>query len=195
MARATVEKKSYLYLGDVGDNAEAREHVTIYRVEEPVTSGKQTIDQFETYTLTYPDKAHNCETIFVTSNGDIWLVTKNEGGNSKVFTVAKPEKSGTYKWRLVGTLSIDTFGIGGKLVTGGDVSPDNKHVVLRTYSAALEFDVPKNFEDWIKAEPRPIRTALETQGEAICYSRDGSALLTTSEFAPCPVSLMALARN
>lgn len=195
MAQATVDGKSYLYLGDVGDNAEKRENITVYRVEEPTTTGKQTLEKFDTYTITYPDKPHNCETIFVTANGDIWIVTKNTGGNSIVFMLPKPKASGKYELMQIATLAIDTFGIGGKQLTGGDVSPDGKYVVLRTYSAALEYTVPQKFAEWPKSKPRPIRTALETQGEAICYSKDGQALLTTSEFAPCPVSLMALAKK
>ena len=39
MASATVNGKPYLYFGDVGDNAESRSDVTIYRVPEPTTAG------------------------------------------------------------------------------------------------------------------------------------------------------------
>src|SRR5690349_7814313 len=183
MARATVDGKSYLYFGDVGDNAEDRKNITVYRVEEPTTSGKQSIDKFETYTLTYPDGAHNCEAMFVTSSGDVWLVTKNPGGNSIAFVLLKPKGTGAYVLKHVANLAIDTGGSGGK------------YVVLRTYSAALEYTAPKVFSEWTKSAPSPIRTALEIQGEAIAYSKDGQALVTTSEFAPCPVSLMPLSRN
>lgn len=32
------QKVSYLYLGDIGDNLSARDHVTVYRVPEPTTA-------------------------------------------------------------------------------------------------------------------------------------------------------------
>jgi len=195
MARATVDGTSYLYLADVGDNAERRETVTIYRVEEPTTDGTQTIEKYQTYALKYPDRPHNCEALFVTSNGDMWVVTKNAGGVSKVFVQKKPAASGAYTFLHVADIEIDTGGFGGKLVTAADVSPDGKYVVLRTYSAALEFAAPAKFADWTKSKPTAIRLALEIQGEAITYSKDGLALVTTSEFAPCPVSLVALIRN
>ncbi len=195
MARATLGQASYLYLGDVGDNAEKRESIVVYRTQEPTEAGKRSITSFETYTIKYPDKPHNCEALFVTSAGDIWVVTKNPGGISKAFVLRKPPKSGSYTFKHVADIKVDTGGFGGKLVTGGDVSPDGKYVAIRTYSAALEFEVPNKFDDWTKSVPTPIRLPLETQGEAIGYSKDGSSLVTTSEFAPCPVSVIPLARN
>jgi hypothetical protein len=195
MARAMVDGKSFLYFGDFGDNAEHRKSVTIYRAEEPTQTGSVELTKFDTYTVTYPDGAHNCEALFVRSNGDIWVVTKNPGGNSEVFALAKPKATGSYSFEKVANLAIDTGGIGGKYVTGADISPDGKFVVVRTYSAALEFRVPQKFEDWVKASPTPIRTALEVQGEAIAYAKDGLSLVTTSEHAPCPVSLMPLSKN
>ncbi len=192
MAAATVDGKSYLYFGDVGDNDEARESVVIHRVPEPTTTGTQTLTDFESYTVKYPDGAHNCEAVFVTKSGDVWVVTKNIGGNSIVFMLSKPKGKGSYTFRRIADISIDTGGLGGKYVTGGAVSPDEKFVVLRTYSAALEYAVPAKFEDWTKSEPVSIRTALEQQGESICYSKNGKALVTTSEYAPCPVSIVQL---
>jgi hypothetical protein len=192
MASAQVDGRSYLYFGDVGDNAEHRKEVVVHRVEEPKGVGETRITAIETYTVTYPDKAHNCEAMFVTSTGDVWVVTKNAGGNAKVFVLPRPPKSGRYAFRHVGDVFVDTGGFGGKNVTAGDVSPDGRHVVLRTYSGALEFPVPERFEDWIKSPPLAVRTAIEVQGEAVCYSRDGRGLVTTSEGSPCPVSLAAL---
>jgi hypothetical protein len=193
MSAASVEGRCYLYLGDVGDNDEDRENVVVHRVAEPTETGAQTLTEFESYTIKYPDKAHNCEALFVTANGDIWVVTKDIGGNSIVFVLGKPKGTGSYTFRKVADLTIDTGGFGGMFVTGGAVSPDGKHVVLRTYSAALEYEVPEKFEDWTKAKPLTVRTALEQQGEAICYSKSGKGLVTTSEFAPCPVSIVQLA--
>ncbi|MCH7944973.1 MAG: hypothetical protein IIC73_03025 [Armatimonadetes bacterium] len=103
-----------------------------------------------------------------------------------------PKSGENYTLAHVRNLDVDTPGPWGNQVTGADLSPDGKPVVLRTYTAALEYAVPTNFEDWTKNEPTQIRLALEVQGEAICYSKDGTHLITTSERAPCPVSILAL---
>jgi hypothetical protein len=192
MSSAKVDGKDYLYFGDFGDNGEDRESVIIHRVPEPTTTGEVEVTAFESYTLKYPDSPHNCEAMFVTTTGDIWVVTKNVGGNSKVFVLPRPKGTGSFTFKHIGDLTIDTSGFGGKYVTGGAVSPDGKFVVLRTYSAALEFAAPAKFEDWVKSEPQQVRTALEQQGEAICYSKNGKSLITTSEFSPCPVSILQL---
>ena len=192
MASATVDGKPYLYFGDVGDNGEERETVTVYRVPEPTVTGTKTIDSFDTYTLKYPDKAHNCEALFVTKAGDVWVVTKDPGGISKAFVLKAPKSDGAYTLKHVADIEVDTGGMGGKLVTGGDISPDGKFVVLRTYTAAFEYAVPADFDGWTKSEPTFVRTAIELQGEAVCYSKDGRYMVTTSEFSPCPVSVMAL---
>lgn len=192
MASATVGGTSYLYFGDVGDNAERRPHVVVYRVLEPTEPGHHTIEEYETYIVTYPDGPHNCESLFITRSGDIWVVTKHPGGISGVYMLKSPAKSGSYKFRHVADLRIDTGGSGGKYATGAAVSPDEKFVVVRTYTAALEFGVKDSFQDWVKSKPINVRTPLEIQGEAVCYSRDGASLITTSEFAPCSVSLIPL---
>lgn len=89
--------------------------------------------------------------------------------------------------KAVGSVALGNANQASKLVTAGDFSPDGKYLVLRTYLEGFEYDFDAKAE-WWKAPPRRIRLAAEIQGEAIAYSANGSALLTTSEFAPCPVS-------
>ena len=192
MASAVVGGTAYLYLGDIGDNARVRDEIVVHRVKEPTTGGEQKIRNFQTYTLRYPDKAHDCEALFVTAGGDIYLVTKARDGVTGVYTLKAPTSSGTFTLRHVRDIPVNTGGLGGTWVTAGDVSPDGKHVVIRTYTAALEYEVPGNFEEWTNGEPGLIRLPIEVQGEAVCYSKDGKYLLTTSERAPCPVSILAL---
>lgn len=192
MCSARVRGTPWLFLADIGDNARRRKEIVVYQVEEPTEGGNQTITDFYTYTFRYPDKAHDCETIFVTTTGSMYFVTKAREGVTGVYT-QNPTKSGeTYTLVHVRNIPVNTGGRWPLQVTGGDLSPDGKHVVLRTYTAALEYEVPDSFQDWTKDEPTQIRLALEVQGEAICYSKDGNYLLTTSERAPCPVSVLAL---
>jgi hypothetical protein len=192
MASATVKRKSYLYIADCGDNERKRKSISIYKIPEPSGPGVELKD-FETYTITYPDKARDCEAVMVDpSTGDIWLVTKARDKETVAYRLKSPDKSGEYKLEKMGNLTVDTKGFGGTWVTGGDISPDGKHVIVRTYSGALEYDAPTKFADWVTAPPRFIKTAAEQQGEAIAYNRDGTMLITTSEGKPCAVSTMAL---
>lgn len=192
MASARVKGKNYLFFGDIGDNLRKRDHVTVYRVKEPTVGGVNKVAVDETYRFKYPDGAHDCEALFVTSDGAVWLVTKESVGESRVYTARASGTNAIESLALVGKVRTDTRGFGGKLVTGADLSADARHIMLRTYTGALEFAVPKQFRDWVSQPPTRVKTATEKQGEAICYSRDGRSLVTTSEYVPCKVSFMSL---
>lgn len=196
MAVARVGGESWVYLADVGDNGRRREEIFIHRVREPdLEAGNSMIEDVETYTLTYPDGKHDCEAVMVRPGvGDIWLVTKARDGVTRVYVLPKPGGPGSYVLTSVGVLDIDTGGLGGRLVTGGDISPDGRRVALRTYTGAREYAAPSVFDRWLSAVPVVVPIAMERQGEAIGYTWDGSGLVTTSEGSPCPVNWSRRAR-
>jgi len=195
MASTKISGRAMVFLGDIGDNISHRKDVVVYRVVEPTGSGKRDIRADAVYRLTYPDGAHNCEALFVTRDGAIWLIIKSPVGDSNVYVVRSPKNGVTNMLTFVKTIKTDTRGLGGRLVTGADVSPDEKFVVLRTYTGALEFSVGRRFEDWVDAKPSFIALAQERQGEAICYSLDKKSLLTSSEGSPCKVSILSLSKT
>jgi len=191
MASAKLGEKPLLYFADIGDNAEKRSSVQIYVVEEP-TVEKGSLDKVDTFELKYPDGPHNAEAFLVDPrSGDFTIVAKTAKGASKIFRLDRPSKAGSFTLDEVGSVEVGTGMDAAKLITAGDYSPDGKFVVLRSYLSAYEFDVPADGA-WWKAKPRTIKTAAEMQGEAICYSLDGDQLITTSEFAPCPVSIVPI---
>lgn len=188
MAAAKVGGKSYLYLGDIGDNARQRKSIVIYRVPEP-TGASRTLTTFDRYEVTYPDQARDCEALMVhAQTGDIYLVSKAREGVTVAYRLPAPKSSGRFQLTKLGEWQLDTGGLGGKLVTAGDVTPDGKRIALRTYSGIFEYAAPKDFRTWWKQTPLAVTPPQELQGEAICYSRDGQALLTSSEGRPCPIS-------
>ncbi len=192
MASAKIGGKSYLFFGDIGDNAEKRPEIVVYRVPEPLSKAGD-VKADRTYRLTYPDGPHNAEALMVEPlSGDLYIVTKTSKTPSKIFRLRKPGATGAYRLEPLGEIQVGEGLSFGKLVTAGDISPDGKHVVLRTYLGIYEYDAPAKFTDWAKQPPRQIKPNAEIQGEAICYSSDGKSLLTTSEGSPCPVSAARL---
>lgn len=180
--------KSHLYLGDIGDNAEKRKTILIYRFAEPKKlDGEMTVEP-EILELSYPDGPHNAETLLVhPSTGALTIVTKTSSGASGIYQLENVRGAGKYTLKKVGSVEIASFIKEGKLLTGGDYSPDGKFVVLRTYLQGYEYANPVNGE-WWKSKPASIRTALEFQGEAITYSSSGDSILTSTEGKPCAVS-------
>ena len=108
---------SCLYIADIGDNNRARSGITIFRVPEPRADDKATAPA-EAWTMTYPDRAHDAEAIFVTSGGQLFLVSKEDARTTALYRVPSPGGSGG-RLQLVAQLPLDR-------VTGGAASPDRQ---------------------------------------------------------------------
>jgi hypothetical protein len=190
--------KSYLYIGDIGDNSEARAEIIVYRIPEPVitaadaTSTKkkpQLTGPPEIFRLRYPDGKHNAETLLVhPQTGKLYVVTKVLLENPGVYEAAMPLSVVTSNtMKRIGSLEIPSL-LGG-FVTGGSISPDGTRVVLCDYFRAYELVMPPNglsFDAIWKQSFVTIELGRRPQGEAIAYRLDGKALLATSEgrFSP-----------
>ncbi|GAA0585698.1 hypothetical protein GCM10010172_83630 [Paractinoplanes ferrugineus] len=172
-----------LWVADIGDNGSTRETVGLWRL----TAGAKKPQLFR---LTYPDGAHNAEALLVTRAGTPIVVTKSIGAASVYLPVGDLTAGGTTALRAAGSVTVpvtgtsNPFGLPGRLViTGGAVSPDGQHVVLRTYADAFEYAVTGDDVVGALTKGTPTRIALpdEPQGESISYTVDGTALLTVSE--------------
>lgn len=180
----------YLYFGDIGDNLQQRTQIVIHRVAIPkIKSGIVDVDQV--YTCEYPDGAKNAEAMFVNpKSGDIYLITKTSKGPAGIYKLRSPRRSGAFRLSKAGELSIEAAMPEARLITGAAISPDAKRIIVRTYLAAYEYEVPSSFDGWYRKPPVKVTLALTAQGEAICYSNDGKSILTTSEGSPCPVHII-----
>lgn len=195
MASATLKGKAYLYIGDIGDNARKRSSIYVYRIEEPVVgAGNQEVKQYDRYELIYPDGAKDCESLLVTPNGDLQLITKEQDGVSAVYGIPSPPSSGRYSLVRLGTLSFDSPLLLNRLVTGGDMSVDGSLVVVRTYTSAYLFANDSSGK-WFLSKPEQLSLSTERQGEAICFDPINARVLTTSEGTPCPVSYALLPKR
>jgi hypothetical protein len=191
MCSATFSRKNYLYFADIGDNGAVHPSVKIVRVSEPVNT-KTGSTKPEIYTLTYPNGAQNSEAFFVQpGTGTFWLIEKTSAHPSRIYRCVNP-RVGSNVWELMGEISLGGSLAPTKLVTGASVSRDGRYVVVRTYTAAYEYAVGSNFNQWFSVAPTQITTNAEIQGEAICYSTDGMTLLTSSEGSPCPISKISV---
>lgn len=185
--------KSYLYLGDIGDNNEVREEMVVYRVVEPTltaadkTSTKlkpRTTGPAEAIRLRYPDGKHDAETLLVhPTSGNLYVVTKIMLRNASVYVATAPLSAGqVITLKRIGEIKIPSL-LGGVL-TGGSISPDGRRVAFCDYMQGYEAELPagsKNFDDIWKQKITSFNLGQREQGEAITYRSDGKALLATSE--------------
>lgn len=184
MSVTRVAGTNYVFIADVGDNGRVRSNVKIYRFKEPTGPSREVTD-FQTFTVRYDRDKHDCEAIVIDpQNADIYLVTKAALG-SGVFYVKAPMRTGNYTAERLGSLFFNTGGLGGTLVTGGASSPDGKFVALRTYTGVKEYAVTEGFKRWfLSSKAVTFQTAIEQQGEALCYASDGKGIITSSEGKP-----------
>lgn len=190
---------SDLYVGDIGDNDRKRDYVTVYRVAEPLinsddsaTANRQrATEPAEAIRLKYPDGKHDAETLLVHPlTGDLYIITKDFTSSTGVYKLKAP-----FSIASVNTLSrvavISVPNLIGGLITGGDISPDGTKVVLCDYLSGYEITLPvdaKGDFDRIWKEPMAkVELGPRKQGEAVCYSLDGNAILATSEKRPTPL--------
>lgn len=192
-----------VWLADIGDNQAGRDHVTIYRVDEPRVDLARTgaVEESappQTWRLRYPGPATDAESLAVSPAGVPYIVTKSLLGASTVYA-APPEPPdgigtlhpvGTIRFRLTGTPG--PFAPVGQLTaTGADLSHDGRWFVVRSYTDAYLWQVfGGDLRAALRAEPLRIPLPRQPQGEAICL--DGGRLLIASEGVGTPVYAIPL---
>jgi hypothetical protein len=197
--------KPAIFIGDIGDNNSVRKECVVYRVPEPLVDTtkfmqEKTMAVPDRFTYHYPDGPHDCETLMVhPTTREIFVVTKDwsRSGISGVYTFPMPLRpNDTVTLKRIGTMTFSTRLLTGTnfeqyegMATGGDISPDGRRLVVRTYMLADEWDIKPGqpVAEAIKSKPREMILPLSKQGEGICYRLDGKAWLTTSEGVDSPL--------
>ena len=191
--------KSYLYLGDIGDNNGVRPEIVVYRVLEPTLTAatrkftkKQpgTTEPAEAIRLRYPDGKFDAEALLVhPTTGRIYIVTKVVIANPIVYEAAPPFTAGkTITMTRLGEVRVPS--LFGGVITGGSISPDGRHVALCDYFQGYELVLPAgstNFNEIWKQRMVGFDLGKRKQGESITYRLDGKALLATSEGKTSPL--------
>lgn len=179
-----------LYIGDIGDNATARDSITVTRVREPTLQEDPAASlPAERVTWRYPDAPADAEALLAAPDGTFAVVTKNARrsgrGAGRVYladSFADTTLQRGPRVRLPPPERPFASVVLGNVVTGGEAG--RGRVVLRTYDAIYEFTAPRPqaplraFPSWPVAE---VASRAEPQGEAITYARDGCGLFTVSE--------------
>lgn len=186
---------TYIYAGDIGDNNQARKEVQVYRFPEPSVEGPP--PRAETLRFRYPDAAHDAEALLIhPSTGDLYIVTKARGNDTAttVYKASAPLRPGP----IVTLTRVTELRFPGESplmlligrVTGGDIAPDGRRLMLCDYQRGWEYTLPagvKDFDVIWTTEPQPVDLGARKQGESVCYRLDGNAVYATSEGTPMPV--------
>lgn len=169
---------SCLYVGDIGDNDAERPHVTVYRVPEP-TGAESSVPVRETFHATYPDGAHDAETLLVAPDGGLYIVTKGDTGPVALYRFPKALRPGaTHRLERVGEPRDAEKPAANARITDGGFSPDGAWVVLRT-PRRLSFHRASELlsGNWREAHRFDLRAVDEAQGEGVAVAAGGTVYL------------------
>ncbi|MBM7518400.1 hypothetical protein [Nocardioides nitrophenolicus] len=151
-----------VWVGDIGDNLGARDHVEVARV--PFGRGNRTV-RAPTYRLVYPDGPHDAETLLADpATGRLYVVAKEFIGR----LYAAPEQldpDGPNRLTLVD----EVLGI----ATDGSFLPDGSHLVLRNYGQAAVYTWPE------LRRVAQVDLPRQPQGEGLAISESGEVLLSS----------------
>jgi len=167
-----------LYVADVGDNGEVRDHVTLYRVPDPGVYDGTPVDA-ESFPMALPHGPRDMESLLVLPGEEILLITKGRSDGVTVLRYPPPLRSGeTVILETVQRLTDDRLSLP-RQITGADASPDGSLVAIRSYESL-------RFYRWDGGRLVPLaggtvalRTLHEAQGEGVGLGPRGRVALTS----------------
>jgi len=185
--------KSYLYVGEIGDNNSAYTTISVYRFPEPdlTAASSQTIVHVvpDVLKFTYPKGAVNAESLMLDPlTKDLYILTK-QVAQSNLFVARYPQSSSST------TQLIQLASFPFDLLTSADISPDGSEILVRTTGQIWYWKKQPNETVLNALLRKPLDAPYsrnEHQGEAICFASDGSGYFTTSEIKKFPGDIAAL---
>ncbi|MGR3811774.1 PE-PGRS family protein [Jiulongibacter sp. NS-SX5] len=175
---------NYIYVGDIGDNAENLEFYKIYRMKEPsaLTDGLAQ----DNITFRYEDRPSglDVEAMLVDPRTkDIYLISKRQLFTVRVYKLPYPQSTDAEDVAEFQGVIPHTF------ITAADMSQDGKNLIIKNYEAAYYWKVGEDesvFEALRRTRDIGLPYYVEEQGEAICFDHNGSGYYTLSERKDAP---------
>jgi hypothetical protein len=166
--------KGRLWIGDVGDNAEARPEIQVYWFDEPSSLGVDSV-RASMVTLRYPDGSHNSEAIVVHRQRIFVFEKRRPDPVSRVYgaSLRGVQPGDTLELRLVAHVPMPN-------VTSADVGPDG--VVVRNYLSVNVF--PWAGRGGVARTLRradPCQVDEMPSSEAVAFSRSGHRVYSIPE--------------
>lgn len=189
-------EKSYIYVGNIGDNDLEYDIKYVYRCEEPdVTTTQEgvidTIENVDVLQFCYPDGRKNAEALMLDPlTKDYYIITKNEK-KELVYKAAYPQPLTS-----VDTLEcVDTLDL--NEIVAGDISVDGREIIIKTYKKVYYWKRigDETIQETMRRSPSTISYIEEPQGEGLAWDLNGSGYFTISEEENSDCHLYYYARN
>lgn len=178
-----------LYISDLGNNANKRKDLVIYKTSNPDNEKGEKIAS-EKIEISYPDQKDfppkkknlkfDSEAIFHAGN-KIYVITKNRSkpfsGKTNIYAV--PDEPGKYKATLINTLETCEEASFCQ-ITAADISPDGKKIVFLSYGRLWVYSNIK-LANFSYDHVNMIDLKLNTQLESVSFLDDKTLLISDEE--------------
>ena len=194
----TADGECFLFIGEIGDNERKRDVHSIYRIKEPNLSDRPansrenaaSTNEVAVLNFTYPNERLDAEALLVhPTTNEIYVVSKEFEGPAKVFKINPDFASKEIQTAAeIGAISLPANPKG--FVTGGDISPDGRRLVLCDYFAGYEFVLPaaaEKFDEVWKVKPIAFNLGPRQIGEAVAFGADENTIFATTERINAPL--------
>ena len=186
-----VKGKSYVYMGDIGDNDAVRKYVAVYRIEEKTAWAKDSLAKASAAAIhfIYPDGPKDAETLMIDPIGRLIYIVSKRQDSVTVYTSPLDYKPNETR---VLTKRCRLFFPGYRLfkwITAGDISKDGKQILIKGYTKVFYWKRQGDEPVWktLQKPPRILPYIQEKQGEAIGFTPDSKGYYTTSEGVYSPI--------
>ena len=182
----TKDAAGNLYIGDIGNNANDRKDLVIYKLPNPSIEPGDKIDA-EKIELRYPDQKdfppkkdalfYDSEAIFHHGN-KLYIVTKNRSksftGEAHIYSV--PDTQGNYEATFVGSFVPCTDW---KIcqITSIDISPKGDKIIALSYGKLFIF-TDFTWDNFTKGNMQEIDLGARSQLESVCFLDDDTLLIS-----------------
>jgi hypothetical protein len=186
------KKQSYVYVGDIGDNAALRKDITVYRIAEPrlpLLADSTVKVNSSSLVLKYPDQPNDAETLMVDPVERLLYIVTKRHSSVNVYTAPLNFKNGDTV-TLTKRCQLHFKGLQPfKWIVSGDIAKDGAQVVLKSYSRVYHWKRQGNEPVWQTLQRKPQQPAYEQEklGEAIGFAANGKSYYTVSEGKKQPI--------
>ncbi len=204
IASYTLDGKSWLLIGDIGDNAGMRKEYEILAIEEPALDAHATTSTVEPawrLRFRYADGAHNVEAMAVDVTTREILLLGKRSPNPGLYSLPLGPGSGTTMvakklGEVVAIPAPDGEALAARFpaarmggsVTGMDIDAQARRAIVLTYRDIWLFTrgAKQSWSDAFVGTPQRFPLPLLAAAEAIGFDRSGTMIRVSGEGRPAP---------
>lgn len=187
--------KTWLLIGDVGDNRGWRSHVRVYAVPEPGPNDT-VVDVAWKLSFRYPDGARDAEGIAVDARDQSLLVLSKRDKPARLYRVPLSARGmeEPVNAQFLTTVSVSRDRPFPARPTGLDVSKDGSRMAVLTYKGLFVWNRSPG-EAWATALARDAAEVVVprmAKAEAMSFGAEQDVLFVGSERLPAPLMMLTI---